>query len=182
MRIITGKYKKATLYSVPGNTARSTTDYVKELVFSILEDMEDMKVLDLFAGSGNLGLEALSRGARFVDFVEFSQKSIVTIFKNIEKLHCGDLCHVHRKKVSTFLKKSPGQYDYIFLDPPYEKNLINETIQMILENNFLQKNGMIVVEHATSELIDLRWKELIVTEKKSGNTRITILRREDENL
>ena len=89
MRIITGKFKKANLFTVPGKTARPTTDYIKEVIFSVISSCNGKNVLDLYAGSGSLGFEALSRNADFVDFVDFSDKSIKTMKRNIEKLKCN---------------------------------------------------------------------------------------------
>jgi 16S rRNA (guanine966-N2)-methyltransferase len=182
MRIITGKFKKANLYSVPGKTARPTTDYVKELIFSLLDDCSGKRVLDLFAGSGGLGLEALSQGADFVDFVEFSQKSIQTIIKNIEKLHCQESCHIYRKKVNSYLKKTEKTYDFIFMDPPYNKKMVDETLALITKHNVLKKNGRIIVEHSAFENIHSEWKPLIVSERKAGDTLISIIRSQNENL
>jgi 16S rRNA (guanine(966)-N(2))-methyltransferase RsmD len=182
MRIITGKFKKANLYSVPGMTARPTTDYVKELIFSVIGSFENKRILDLYAGSGGLGLEAISRGAAYADFVDFAQNSVQTIIRNIEKLKCQEYCHVYRKKVDSYIKKTENRYDFIFLDPPYDKNLVNKTLAYIDENKLLKESGFIIVEHAAAETIDANWQERISTTKKAGDTMITILGAKIEDL
>ena len=178
MRIITGKFKKANLFSVPGNTTRPTTDFIKEAIFSTIFDCKNLLVLDLYAGSGSLGLEALSRGAKFVDFIEFSEKAIKAIIKNIHKLKCEDQSHIYRKKVSSFLKKTDKKYDLIIMDPPYEKNLVNKTIESILENSLLSETGKIVVEHSPKEKIALSNDKISFFQKNYSDTIITIIEKD----
>ena len=175
MRIIAGKFKKTNLFSVPGNTARPTTDYIKEVMFSIIGTCNDYNVLDLFAGSGSLGLEALSRGASFIDFVEFSQKSIQTIKKNIYKIDCIEKCKIYRKKVQPFLKQCDQNYDLILLDPPYNKDIINDVLNLLFEKDLLKQNGLICIEHAINEMILPEYSEKIVNEKKKRKNNVNIL-------
>lgn len=175
MRIITGKFKKSNLYAVPGFTTRPTTDFSREVIFSVLGDVDNFVVLDLFAGSGALGLEALSRNADFIDFVEFSEKAIRTIFRNIEKLRCIENCRIHRRKVSAFLTKCEQKYDLILMDPPYSKNLVNKTISSIFSGGLLKPEGKIVIEHASLENLDSEWEKFIYYQKKYGKTTITVL-------
>jgi 16S rRNA (guanine966-N2)-methyltransferase len=171
MRIITGKYKGATLFTVPGNTTRPTTDYQREVIFSMYQDYSDLRVLDLFAGTGSFGLETLSRGAVWVDFVEFSNKALSVLIKNIEKLKCGENCHVHRRKVSAFLCSTKDKWDVIFLDPPYKRNMVNETVALIREKDILTPEGLIIVEHHPDEKIADELKDNIINQKQ--NSRIT---------
>ncbi len=105
MRIITGKFKKANLFAVPGNTARPTTDYIKEVIFSVIPSCEGKNVLDIYAGSGSLGFETLSRNALFVDFVDFSDKSIKTMKRNIVKLNLKSKSKLGLKSQSKCLLK-----------------------------------------------------------------------------
>lgn len=98
MRIISGKYKKRKLFTVEGRSTRPTTDYNREVLFSTYQEYEGKAVLDLFAGTGSFGLEALSRGATWVDFVEFASPAIATLIANIQHLGCGEDCHIYRKK------------------------------------------------------------------------------------
>jgi len=176
LRIIAGKYKRRTLHSVPGNTARPTTDYLKETIFNIIPDCEDVVFLDLYAGSGSIGLEALSRGAARVVFVEFAHKSIATIISNINALGIREQCRLLRKKVLPFLRKCEDKFDIIFLDPPYDKNLVNATIAEIIQKDLLREGGCIVVEHSTRELIAPEWIEFIVQIKKTRQSQISILK------
>jgi len=178
MRIITGKFKKANLFAVPGKTARPTTDYIKEVIFSVITSISGKSVLDLYAGSGSLGFEALSRKADFVDFVDFSDKSIKTMKRNIEKLRCTSDCKIHRKKVSAFLNSYENKFDLIFMDPPYNKNLVNSTLEKVISNNLLNENGQIIVEHSPRELIDDKWGKMIVFSKDYGSSVVTILEKE----
>lgn len=178
MRIIAGKYKKAKLFSVEGRTARPTSDFMKEVIFNVLQNCENSKVLDLFAGSGALGLEAVSRGADSAIFVEFSDRSIKTIIKNIEKLDCKEKTRVYKKRVSSFLNWNEQKFDVIFLDPPYDKNLINKTIKKILDSNILNPGGKIVAEHSVREKILPELSEKIVFNRSTRNNQVSILSEE----
>ena len=178
MRIITGKFKKANLFAVPGNTARPTTDYIKEVIFSVIPSCEGKNVLDIYAGSGSLGFETLSRNALFVDFVDFSDKSIKTMKRNIEKLKCTSDCKIHRKKVSAFLNSCEKKFDLIFMDPPYNKDLVNSTIEKVVENDLLTKSGIIVIEHSPREKLLEKWDEITTYHKNYGSSVITVLSNE----
>ncbi|MCF7813754.1 MAG: 16S rRNA (guanine(966)-N(2))-methyltransferase RsmD [Candidatus Cloacimonetes bacterium] len=176
MRIITGKYKKSNLFAVPGFTARPTTDFTREVIFTVLNSCQNLQVLDIYAGSGSLGLEALSRGARFVDFVDFSEKSIRTMIKNVHKLGCKLDCKIHRKKVSAFLKSCDKKFDIILMDPPYDRMLVNKTIKQIFDNELLAENGRLVIEHSSREKIDPIWQDKIDYQRDSKKTQITIIK------
>ncbi|MCK4652984.1 MAG: 16S rRNA (guanine(966)-N(2))-methyltransferase RsmD [Candidatus Cloacimonetes bacterium] len=175
MRIISGKFKKAKLYTVPGKNVRPTTDFLKETIFSIIYDCKKKKVLDLFAGSGSLGLEALSRGAESVVLVDFLFKAVKTISRNIEKLRCEDSCRIYQKKVSSFLRTNPKQFDMIFMDPPYNKNLVNSTIELIFENDMVFSEGKIIIEHSKNEKLDDKWASKFEKQKIYGESQITVL-------
>lgn len=151
IRIIAGNHKKRKLHSVPGRSTRPTSDFNREMIFGTYQEFEGKKVLDLFAGTGAFGLEAISRGAVWVDFVEFANAAISTILTNISILGCGDICHLYRKRVEAFLKDCESNYDIIFLDPPYDKNLINPTLRTILERKLLNPGGVVMVEHSRKE-------------------------------
>ncbi|MCK9556499.1 MAG: 16S rRNA (guanine(966)-N(2))-methyltransferase RsmD [Candidatus Cloacimonetes bacterium] len=153
IRIIAGIHKKRNLQSVPGRSTRPTTDFNREMIFGTYQDFKGKKVLDLFAGTGAFGLEALSRGAAWIDFVEFANAAIGTILNNISTLSCTDRCHVYRKRAEAFLKDCESSYDVIFLDPPYDKNLINPSLQTIFERKMLKPKGLVMVEHSRNEKI-----------------------------
>ena len=178
MRVISGKFKGRKLSCADGNTTRPTMDFIKESMFSIVQDLEEKKVLDLFAGSGSLGIEALSRGAVSVDLVEFSTKGISQILNNLKTIGSGNEIKVKRKKVESFIKKCNEKYDVIFVDPPYQKDLINKTLKLIIEFKLLNKNGIIVLEHHPFERIETQVSEdYQITSKKYSKCNITIVRR-----
>ena len=175
MRIITGKFKGRRLYTVDGRTTRPTTAFNREVIFSIQQDYTDKRVLDLYAGTGSFGLEALSRGAEWVDFVEFAPAAIGTLLKNVSLLGCGELCHVWRKRVEVFLKDTESDWDLIFLDPPYNKNLINSTLELIWERNLLRADGLVVVEHSPREIILPPYAERAIKTRKGKTSTFTLL-------
>ncbi len=175
MRIISGKHKKRKLFTVEGRSTRPTTDYNREVLFSSYQDYSGKMVLDLFAGTGSFGLEALSRGAAWVDFVEFASPAIAVLLANIKLLDCSDLCHVFRKKVQAFLKDCPHKYDVIFMDPPYDKSLINPSISSIYEMGLLNAGGVIIVEHSSTEDVDTAYSKRILKTKRGKTTCFTWL-------
>ncbi|MBW6516550.1 MAG: 16S rRNA (guanine(966)-N(2))-methyltransferase RsmD [Candidatus Cloacimonetes bacterium] len=177
MRIIAGQKKGHKLLSLAGKKTRPTTDYVKEAIFSIIYDCTDLRVLDLYAGSGALGFEALSRGAKSLELVDRSEKAVQVAVKNINKLHYEDKTKIHKQKVDTFLRTAANQFDLILLDPPYNSNYVNSTIAAIFEADILADDGIVVVEHAAQEMIQEAWLSKITKQKKYGDTVITILRR-----
>lgn len=177
MRIITGKYKGRKLQTLEGSTTRPTTDFIKEMIFSVLHNVQDLSVLDLFSGSGSLAFEAISRGAVKADLVDGSYKAVSVILANMDILGCKEIAHVYKKKANVFLNTTTTAYDLIFVDPPYNKNLINVTLNLIYENNSVHKNGsIIVVEHASTEPLKPIWEPYCIFHKKAGVTSITILK------
>jgi len=175
MRIITGKYKGANLFTVPGSTTRPTTDYQRELLFSMYQDYAGLRVLDLYAGTGSFGLECLSRDAVWADFVEFSHKALAVLLKNVAKLRCGDICHVHRKKVAAFLSTTDQHWDIIYLDPPYSRNLVNPTLQIIYDKSLLTPEGLLMVEHSPAEPLHTSFQPYIINQRSNKITAFTIL-------
>ncbi|NLD20236.1 MAG: 16S rRNA (guanine(966)-N(2))-methyltransferase RsmD [Clostridiales bacterium] len=154
MRIIAGEYKGRRLKSPPDYTVRPTTDKVKEALFSILsEKIWDSRVLDLFSGTGNLGLEALSRGARLCVFADNSRDSIELIKGNIT--HCGaeDKARVAAGDYRRVIAKEREPFDIILLDPPYGKGYLEECFKLIEENHSLACDGVIVAEHRKEEVL-----------------------------
>ncbi|MDZ4182548.1 MAG: 16S rRNA (guanine(966)-N(2))-methyltransferase RsmD [Candidatus Cloacimonadaceae bacterium] len=167
MRIITGRYKGRNLFMVPGATTRPTTAFNREVIFSTHQDYAGARVLDLFAGTGSLGLEALSRGAEWVDFVEFSSIAISVLLKNIKLLGCAEQCHIFRKRVEVFLSEPRAPYDIIFLDPPYHKNLIAPVLTAIFEQKLLLPDGILIAEHSPKEAVPEALKPYLFKEKGS---------------
>ncbi len=152
MRIIAGERKGFLLKSVPGSATRPTADKVKEAIFNMIGPYFEGGIgLDLYAGSGSLGLEALSRGLAKVIFVDRSHQAVQTILFNLKRLKYSENAEVYRnhaKEALRALKKRKIQFSYIFLDPPYNKKTITNDIEAILTYQLLHKNGFITVEHS----------------------------------
>ena len=124
MRVITGTARGRVLRTLEGEDVRPTTDRVKEAVFSIIQfEIEGRRVLDLFAGSGQLGIEALSRGAASATFVDMSKDSLSTVKYNLEHTKLGDNAKVVQTDALSFLKLTKDKFDIVFLDPPYARLL-----------------------------------------------------------
>lgn len=149
MRIITGRARGTKLYTLDGENTRPTSERVKEAVFSMIQfDIEGRTVLDLFAGSGQLGLEAVSRGAAHADLVDKSKNAIEVIRKNTVKTRLALECGVYCADFSEFLRKhrGRGQYDLVFLDPPYDAKVIPEALRVLVSNDLLKPSFTIVCE------------------------------------
>ncbi|WP_281512375.1 16S rRNA (guanine(966)-N(2))-methyltransferase RsmD, partial [Mammaliicoccus vitulinus] len=157
MRVIGGKYKRLHIKTIDGQSTRPTTDKVKENIFNALQDIEGLG-LDLFAGSGGLGIEGLSRGLSKVIFVDGNFKATKIIKENLNTLHIPDTqFEVYKNDAIRALKalnKRDIKFDYIFLDPPYKKELINRSLEKIEAFDLLNVNGTIICEFDKSEKID----------------------------
>lgn len=150
MRVISGKARGKKLVSLEGMNTRPTLDRVKEALFNIIQfDIPGKKVLDLFAGSGALGIEAISRGAETATFCDNSIDAIQVIKTNIENTKCTDKSVVLQKDyllALNYLAKSKQKFDLIFLDPPYRTDFSDKAIEKILELDLLSKEGIIILE------------------------------------
>lgn len=148
MRVISGTARGTNLYSLEGNDTRPTLDRVKESMFSIIQTwIPEARVLDLFAGSGALGIEALSRGATSAIFGEKSYKASEILRKNIEKTHLQEKSIIITKDYLKVLEQIRNQkFDIIFLDPPYKLDFVGKTVNKIVELGMLEEDGIIVVE------------------------------------
>ena len=151
MRVVSGKCKGRSLKSVPGSSTRPTTDKVKEAIFNIIGPyFQGGLGLDLFAGSGGLGIEALSRGVDKVIFVDKEGKAIQTIYENLKTCDLETSCEVYRNDANRALKaiqKRELAFDYIFLDPPYKKQQLVSVLEAIEEGKMIVNQGIIVCEH-----------------------------------
>lgn len=162
MRIISGKARGTKLFTLDGLNTRPTLDRVKEPLFSIIQEyVLDSDVLDLFAGSGALGLEALSRGAKSVILCDNSKEAVDIIYKNITKTKLNAEV-INNDFVKTLKRLDGRQFDIIFLDPPYETNYLEEAINKILELNLLKENGLIIAETDNQEKVE-KIKKLDIT-------------------
>ncbi|MFA5499044.1 MAG: 16S rRNA (guanine(966)-N(2))-methyltransferase RsmD [Candidatus Cloacimonadia bacterium] len=181
MRIIAGIRKGQKLSTLPGQNTRPTADYVREAIFSMIFDCEDMRVLDLFSGSGVMGFEALSRGAESLEIVESVDKAVKVVLKNIGALRFENEIIVHHKKADTFIKTTLNKYDLIFVDPPYNKGFVNTTLEAIYQYELLDEDGTIVVEHSDQEKIRDDFQPFIEKQKKYGNTLVTMFNSPHQN-
>ncbi len=147
MRIITGRARGVRLETLPGEATRPTLERTKEAVFSMIQfSVRDARVLDLFAGSGQLGLEALSRGAKHAIFCDRSREAAAIIKKNIEKTRLGDLCEVFCSDFRALPATLREPFDLVFLDPPYAIGAIPEALRLLLSRSLLSDGAIIVCE------------------------------------
>lgn len=157
MRVIGGAAKGRRLLAPKGQAVRPTADRVKESLFNILpRDFSGMKVLDLFAGTGNLSIEALSRGAAHAVLVDASVRSAAAIKENLRRLGFEAQSNVWIAPVTRALKSLARRnetFDYIFLDPPYDQGLAGRTVVLVADCNLLRDSGTLVVEHSTREIV-----------------------------
>lgn len=154
MRIIAGDYKGRRLYSPQDKRIRPTTDKVKEALFSILADqIYDAGVLDLFSGTGGLGLEALSRGARHCWFCDNSRDSIKLLRENIQYCKAEPKATVLNGDFRKILQNLNTPMDLILLDPPYGRELLPECLELIGQYGCLAEDGLIAAEHRKEEIL-----------------------------
>lgn len=174
MRVISGKYKGKNLIGFDIDGTRPTMDRVKESLFGMIQNnIKDSIVLDLFAGSGSLGIEAISNGALKCYFVDNNIELINIIKKNVVNISEGiNIIKNDYKGALIDLKNKGLKFDIIFLDPPYKMNLINDCLNKISEYKLLNENGIIVCEYE-NEVISTDSFELI-KEKKYGTKNIRI--------
>ncbi|MEA5095877.1 MAG: 16S rRNA (guanine(966)-N(2))-methyltransferase RsmD [Sedimentibacter saalensis] len=186
MRIISGTNKGKKLYAPEGMSVRPTSDKIKEAIFNILGYIdEDSNVLDLFAGSGNVGIEFLARGAKSCTFVDLSNKSLMFVRKNLELCNFKDRAKVvqsdYEKAIENFAAKDE-KFDYIFADPPYDLNCGANIAKKVFEHNILKLGGMLVIETDKSEIVIdcLDTNVIKYKEKIYGRTRISIIECSEE--
>lgn len=163
MRIISGKYKGQQLTSFSADHIRPTTDRVKESLFNILQtEIPNAKILDLFSGTGNLGIESLSRGAAHVTFVENHPKSLEIIRKNLTKLKVSEPYQIISQDVIKFISKTsiPQVFDIIFIDPPFTKQMADEVLSTLSQSPLFNDKTLIAIESAKKEKLLLEYPPL----------------------
>lgn len=163
MRIISGKYKGHALVSFSASHIRPTTDRVKESLFNIWQnEIEGARVLDLFSGTGSLGLEALSRGAASVQFVDAHPKSVQILRQNIEKLKLTEDHRIAATDVFHFLKRYKDEpFDLIFIDPPFTEAIADKVMGAVARSSSFHSNTRIAIESGRREKIGEDYKTLI---------------------
>lgn len=186
MRVIAGSAKRMPLKTIPGMDTRPTTDRIKETLFNMIAPyMADCSFLDLFAGSGAIGIEALSRGAKNVVFVEHSKNAVDCINDNLKFTRLEAGAQVMSTDVITALKRLDGMeaFDYIFMDPPYDKELEKNVLEYLKNSKLLAKDGIIIVEASLDT--DFSYVDTfgfsVIKEKKYKTNKHVFLEREEEH-
>ncbi|TFB23320.1 16S rRNA (guanine(966)-N(2))-methyltransferase RsmD [Filobacillus milosensis] len=180
MRVIAGEFKGHPINAVSGQKTRPTTDKVKESLFQIIGPFfEGGRALDLFAGSGNLGIEALSRGMDRVTFVDQQFQAIQTIRENVKKLELNKRCDIYRNDAFRAIKaagKRKKTFDFIFLDPPYGKVPFMKLFTALTEYELLEDGALIICEHSQEEQLPDSFDSytMLKREEYSSLTQITI--------
>lgn len=180
MRIITGSKRGKKLVTLEGEQVRPTTDRVKESLFNILQfQLEGRRFLDLFAGSGQIGLEALSRGAAQCVFVDASKESIRVVEKNVQSTGMGDRAKVVSSDFAVYLSGCREHFDIAFLDPPYRSGLLERALPLVAQK--MNPGGVILCEHPKDEVLPETAGEFVQFRSyRYGKIMLTSYRRREE--
>lgn len=148
MRVVSGSARGVPLVALDGLTTRPTTDCVKESIFNILQfQLAGKRVLDLFAGSGALGIEALSRGAEHCTFVDQNPLALQVVQKNLDRTHLKERATLYKGSFDAFLEGAPSPFELVFLDPPYASDFAPLAAKLLMKNRLLAPNGLLMLEH-----------------------------------
>lgn len=177
MRVITGSARGMVLKTLEGETTRPTSEKVKEAVFSALQfEIEGRRILDLFAGSGQLGIEALSRGAESAVFVDSDKNAVKIIKENIDKTRFNDNALVYQSDSISFLSMTGKIFDIAFIDPPYSTGLLQKAMSKL--DDRIAEGGAVVCEHPIDEELPEAFGELNKQkEYRYGRIAVTIYRK-----
>lgn len=183
MRIIAGEKRGTKLFAPEDSLIRPTSDRVKESLFGIIQfDINGADFLDICSGTGNLGLEAVSRGARQAVFIDNDEKSIELLKKNIDKLKFNNKCEVIKNDALVALKKlslENRQFDYILFDPPYgDLDLYKAVIEYVLQKGLLKDDGTMMVEHDEKLVLPTSISDSLYDKRKYGSTYISFIGRQ----
>ena len=186
MRIISGKARGTKLYTLEGENTRPTLDRVKESIFSIIQnEIEGAQILDLFAGSGAIGLEFLSRGADSAVLCDKSKEAINIIKKNVEKTHMEKQTQIFNTDFENCLDKiKDKQFDIIYIDPPYATQYIKKSLEKIIKLNIAKEESLIIIETDDEQRIQKEIENIdikIVDKRKYGRATIIFLSLEKED-
>lgn len=175
MKIISGKYKGRNIVGFDIVGTRPTMDRVKESLFAMIQNyIDNSNCLDLFAGSGNLGLEAMSEGASNCTFIDSNKVAVKTINENLAKLNIEN-GKVYLKDFRAFLKETNDKYDLIFIDPPYKTGFIKDALILIEKYDLLMDNGLVILESDSKDKLNYSDYYRPFKEKKYGDKFILIL-------
>lgn len=172
MRVVAGKYRGKKLKEFELNSTRPTMDRVKESIFNLIQfDVADAVVLDLFSGTGALGIEALSRGAKQVYFVDNNKDAINIINSNLKGIE-GNF-KVLNQDYLTFLSNNRNlKFDIVLLDPPFKQNLGETAIKYLVDNNMISENGIIIFETSADRKFEMNSEDFTLTKKKYGSVAV----------
>ncbi len=184
MRVIAGIARSVPLKSLDGLSTRPTADRVKEAVCNIIQfEIEGRQVLDLFGGSGQMAIEALSRGADHADIVDCSKQAAEVIRENLKRTKLGDRARVVVSDYMQFLTTTKNRYDLVFLDPPYAEKILENALKRISEIDILKSGGIIVCEKPAGKTLEAAYGDIWHTnDYRYGKTEISLFRREEASL
>lgn len=179
MRVITGTARGVVLKTPDGNATRPTADRVKEAVFSMLQfQIAGACILDLFGGTGQLGIEALSRGAKSATFVDVGEAACRLIRENLKRTNLAENARVVRSDYMLYLKRCKEKFDIVFLDPPYAELFLENSLKTITEIDILQSDAIIVTERPYGKVLSVNVTGFERSKDyKYGNTVITLFRK-----
>ncbi len=180
MRVITGSARGRVLETLKGDDiVRPTTDKVKEAVFSSIQfELEGRDFVDVFAGSGQMGIEALSRGAKSALFLDASRKAVAVIERNLKVTNLQPFATVVCANSLAYLKNTTREFDVAFLDPPYNKGILQEALPIIAQR--MKKTGVIICESALNDnLLQKYYNFTLDRERTYGKIRVSTYRHED---
>jgi 16S rRNA (guanine966-N2)-methyltransferase len=179
MRIIGGKQRGQRIFAPAGRSTRPTSDRVRESIFNILAhkashpSLEGCRVLDLFAGSGSLGFEALSRGARFCLFVESDAEARAIIRRNAETLGFTGMCKIWRRDAAQLGRCAPQvPFELVFIDPPYGKDLGSAALASLVDGQWLTQSAIIVLEENVRAVVNIPPPLQLVDSREYGDTKV----------
>ena len=176
MRVTAGTLKNRKIKSREGRETRPTLERIKEAIFSIIGDkVVDAKFLDLYSGTGNIAIEALSRGAKRAVMIEQDKEALRIIIDNIDILGLTNVSRAYKNDVSRaieILGRKNEKFDIIFLDPPYKENISISTIEKVSENNILAEGGIIISEHSIYEKMPEKIGNFVKYDERNYNKKI----------
>ncbi len=180
MRVVSGAARGISLKTPKGMQTRPTADRVKEALFSIIQfDIPGSSVLDLFGGTGQLGIEALSRGAERAVFVDHSEEACALISENLKRTGLSSKARVCRSDYRSYLDKTVESFNIILLDPPYGEVFLENSLKLITEIDILQSGGIIVTERPSDKELSVQISGFTRSrDYKYGNTLLTIFRKD----
>ncbi len=180
MRVISGEVKGLRLKSPRSSPIRPTTGLIRGAIFSMLQPVAGARVLDLYAGTGSLGIEALSRGAIWADFVEYNPRCCAAIRENLKWTGFVPLSHVYCWDVAKALSRLNHGYDIIFLDPPYSDPSIGNILDKLVSSQLVKAGSTIVAQHPSRRPLPSNIKQFhLIKDRRHGDSCISIYRQEE---